>query len=398
MTTGARTGNAIHRAMPAFLTYGFRPFFLAAGLWSAVALTMWIVMLDTGVMLPSRFDPLAWHVHEMLFGFVMAAIAGFLLTAIPNWTGRLPVSGGPLALLAALWLLGRIDCLISATVPPWLAITADLSFPVVLVTIVAREIIVSRNWRNLPLVAAVMVLGIANLLMHLETDGTDVPSGLGWRLGLAAAIVLISVVAGRVIPNFTRNWLAKRQSSILPASHGWFDRIALGVLLAGLVLWAFLPQCRPIGLLLWLAAAFNLYRLLRWRGAATMAEPLLLVLHIGYAWLVFGIALLGFTTLGIDFPASAAIHALAAGGIGTMILAMMTRATRGHVGRELSADRITSLIYVLVTLAAITRVVAAFATFWTMPLLVVSAAFWIAASGGFVLAYGPMLLLPRRDR
>ena len=108
MTTGARTGNAIHRAMPAFLTYGFRPFFLAAGLWSAVALTMWIVMLDTGVMLPSRFDPLAWHVHEMLFGFVMAAIAGFLLTAIPNWTGRLPVSGGPLALLAALTVTGAL--------------------------------------------------------------------------------------------------------------------------------------------------------------------------------------------------------------------------------------------------------------------------------------------------
>ncbi len=398
MTTGARTGHAIRRAMPAFLTYGFRPFFLAAGLWSAVALTMWIVMLDTGVTLPSRFDPLAWHVHEMLFGFVMAAIAGFLLTAIPNWTGRLPVSGGPLALLAALWLLGRIDCLISATVPPWLAVTADLSFPVVLMTVVAREIIAGRNWRNLPLVAAVIVLGIANLLMHLEADDIDVPSGLGWRLGLATVIVLISVVAGRVVPNFTRNWLAKRQSSNLPAGHGWIDRIALGVLLVGLVLWAFLPQFHPSGLLLLLGAGFNLYRLLRWRGAATTAEPLLLVLHIGYAWLVFGIALLGLITLGIDLPASAAIHALTAGAIGTMILAMMTRATRGHVGRELSADRITSLIYVFVTLAAITRVAAAFATVWTMPLLVVSAAFWIAASGGFVLAYGPMLLLPRRDR
>jgi len=398
MTTGASSGNAIRRAMPAFLTYGFRPFFLAAGLWSAVALTMWIVMLDTGVTLPSRFDPLTWHIHEMLFGFVMAAIAGFLLTAIPNWTGRLPVSGGPLALLAALWLLGRIDCLISATVPPWLAVTADVSFPVVLTAVVAREIIAGRNWRNLPVVAAVIALGIANLLMHLEADDIDVPSGLGWRLGLAAVIVLISVVAGRVVPNFTRNWLAKRQSSKLPAGHGWIDRIALGVLPVGLFLWAFVPQFRPSGLLLLLGAAFNFYRLLRWRGTATTAEPLLLVLHVGYAWLVFGIALLGLITLGIDLPASAAIHALTAGAIGTMILAMMTRATRGHVGRELSADRITSLIYVLVTLAAIMRVAAAFATVWTMPLLVVSAVFWIAASGGFVLAYGPMLLLPRRDR
>ena len=398
MTTGARTGDAIRRVVPAFLTYGFRPFFLAAGLWSAVALTMWIVMLEAGATLPSRFDPLAWHVHEMLFGFVMAAIAGFLLTAIPNWTGRLPVSGGPLALLAALWSLGRIASLISATLPPWLAVTADLSFPVVLVGVVAREIIAGRNWRNLPMVAAIIVLGIANLLMHLEAYDIDVPPGLGWRLGLAAVIVLVSVVAGRVIPSFTRNWLAKRQSSNLPAAYGWIDRIALGALQVGLILWTFSPQFRPIGLLLLLAAAINLYRLLLWRGAATIAEPLLLALHVGYAWLVFGIALLGLSTLGVDLPPSVAIHALTAGAIGTMILAMMTRATRGHVGRELSADRITGLIYVLVTLAAITRVAAALATVWTMPLLVVSACFWIAAFGGFVVAYGPMLLLPRRER
>ncbi len=398
MTTGARTGDAIRRVVPAFLTYGFRPFFLAAGLWSAVALTMWIVMLEAGATLPSRFDPLAWHVHEMLFGFVMAAIAGFLLTAIPNWTGRLPVSGGPLALLAALWSLGRIASLISATLPPWLAVTADLSFPVVLVGVVAREIIAGRNWRNLPMVAAIIVLGIANLLMHLEAYDIDVPPGLGWRLGLAAVIVLVSVVAGRVIPSFTRNWLAKRQSSNLPAAYGWIDRIALGALQVGLILWTFSPQFRPIGLLLLLAAAINLYRLLLWRGAATIAEPLLLALHVGYAWLVLGIALLGLSTLGVDLPPSVAIHALTAGAIGTMILAMMTRATRGHVGRELSADRITGLIYVLVTLAAITRVAAALATVWTMPLLVVSACFWIAAFGGFVVAYGPMLLLPRRER
>ena len=338
MTTGARVGDAVHRPIPAFLTYGFRPFFLAAGLWSSVALTLWIVMLDTGVTLPSRFDPLTWHVHEMLFGFVTAAIAGFLLTAIPNWTGRSPISGGPLAVLATLWLFGRIACLISATVPPWLAVTADLSFPVVLVIVVAREIIAGRNWRNLPMVATVIVLGIANLLMHLEADDIDVPSGLGWRLGLAAVIVLISVVAGRVVPSFTRNWLAKRQISNLPAGHDWIDRIALGVLLvvssSGLCC---RNSIRAACFCCW-EPAFNLYRLLRWRGAATTAEPLLLVLHIGYAWLVFGIALLGLATLGIDLPASAAIHALTVGAIGTMILAdddacharpCWTRAVRG---------------------------------------------------------------------
>ena len=141
-------------------------------------------MLTTGAALPSRFDPLTWHIHEMLFGFVMAAIAGFLLTAIPNWTRRLPVSGVPLAVLAGLWLLGRIVCLVSALIPAWIAAAADLSFPVVLVGVVAREIIAGRNWRNLPMVAPVSVLGVANLLMHLEAEDVGIPSGLGWRLGL----------------------------------------------------------------------------------------------------------------------------------------------------------------------------------------------------------------------
>jgi uncharacterized protein involved in response to NO len=380
---------------PTFLTQGFRPFFFAAGLWSAAALALWIGMLTTGTSVPSRFDPLAWHIHEMLFGFVMAAVAGFLLTAIPNWTRRPPVSGGPLALLAGLWLLGRIFCLVSALMPPWLAVAADLSFPVALVGVVTREIVAGRNWRNLPMVAPVTVLGIANLLMHLEADGAAVPPGLGWRLGLAAVIALITVVAGRIVPSFTRNWLAKRRASGLPAVHGRIDQVALGVLHAGLFAWAFFPGVPLIGLLLLLGAVLNLWRLLRWGGGATAAEPLLLILHIGYAWLVLGVALLGLAMLDADLSQSAAIHALTAGAIGTMILAVMTRVTRGHTGRDLSADRVTSLIYILVTLAAIVRVAAAFDMACAMPLLIASACLWIAAFGLFALCYGPTLLLPR---
>ena len=359
-------------------------------------------MLTAGIELPSRFDPLAWHIHEMLFGFVMAAIAGFMLTAIPNWTGRPPVSGGPLALLAGLWLLGRIVCLISSFTPVWLAIMADLSFPALLVAVVAREIVGGGNWRNLPLVAPVTVLGIANLLMHLEADGIAVPLGLGWRLGLSAVIVLISVVAGRIVPGFTRNWLAKRADPDLPAGpnlpaeHGWIDQAALGTLHTGLFGWAFFPGFHAVGELLLLGAAFNLWRLLRWRGGATFAEPLLLALHVGYAWLVLGTGLLGLELLGTNLPQSAAIHALTAGAIGTMILAVMTRATRGHTGHVLSADGVTNLIYRLVTLAAIVRVAAAFSADWTTPLLIASACLWIAAFGLFTLSYGPMLLLPKR--
>jgi len=352
-------------------------------------------MFATGTSIPSRFDPLTWHIHEMLFGFVMAAIAGFLLTAIPNWTNRIPVNGGLLALLAGLWLLGRIACLVSALIPLWLAVVSDLSFPVILVGVVAREIVAGRNWRNLPMVVPVTVLGIANLLMHLESESAVVPAGLGWRLGLSAAIILISVVAGRIVPTFTRNWLAKRGDAALPPVPGWIDRAALGVLHTGLLGWVFFPAFSPIGLLLFLGAVLNFWRLLRWRGGATAAEPLLLVLHIGYAWLVLGVALLGLAMLDADLPLSAAIHALTAGAVGTMVLAVMTRVTRGHTGRDLSADRVTNLIYILVTFAAIVRVAAAFGADWTMPLLIASACLWIAAFGLFVLSYGPMLFLPR---
>jgi uncharacterized protein involved in response to NO len=381
------------RGTPVFLTQGFRPFFLAAGLWAGAALTLWMVMLATGTALPSRFDPLSWHIHEMLFGFVMAAVAGFLLTAIPNWTKRLPIRGFPLALLAGLWLLGRIACLISALMPAWLAVAADLAFPALLAIVVAREIITSKNRRNLPIVVSVTVLGIANLLMHLEADGVAVPTGLGWRLGLAAVIVLISVMAGRIVPSFTRNWLAKRQIENLPAAPGAIDQAALGVLHVGLFTWVFLPEFQPVGVILLLGAALNLWRLLRWCGAATAAEPLLLVLHVGYGWLVLGVALLGFAVIDAHLPQSAAIHALTAGTIGTMTLAVMTRATLGHTGRALAADRATIAIYLLVNVSAIIRVAAAIGETWTMPLLVASGILWIGAFALFVLCYGPMLLL-----
>lgn len=383
------------RQGPAFLSQGFRPFFLAAGVWAAVALLLWLAMLTRGMVLPSRFDPLAWHIHEMLFGFVMAAIGGFLLTAIPNWTKRLPVSGWPLALLAGLWLAGRIACLVSAFLPRGLATAIDLTYPAFLCAVAAREIVAGRNWRNLPMLTPVAVLGAANLLMHLEANGIVLVAGLGVRLGLAAAIVLISVVAGRIVPSFTSNWLAKRGKGRLPAGRAGTDRAALGTLHAGLIGWAFLPDLRLFGVVLVAGALFNLWRLLSWRGVLTLAEPLLFVLHLGYAWLVLGAGLLGLSVLGVGVPLSGAVHALTAGAIGTMILAVMTRAIRGHTGRALSADPVTTAIYLLVTGAAACRVAAAFAAFWIMPLLIVSGTLWIAAFTLFVLAYGPMLVQAR---
>lgn len=379
-----------------FLSYGFRPFFLGAALWASIALALWIAMLTTGLALPSRFDPLTWHIHEMLFGFVLAAVAGFLLTAIPNWTGRRPVSGALLGLLSGLWLLGRIDALISSWLPAWLAVAADIAFPFALVSIVAREIIAANNRRNFPMIVPVTVLAIAELLMDLGFLGFGSLGGYGWRLGLAAILIMISVVGGRIVPTFTRNWLVKDERNRLPPAPGFVDRASLGVLHAALLGWVFYPAAWLTGLALLCGAALNLWRLTRWRAADTRAEPLLLVLHVGYAWLVLGVGALGLATLDAEIPLSAAIHALTVGAVGTMILGVMTRVTRGHTGRELSADRPTSLIYMLVVLAAAARIVAAFVTAARTDWLLAAAALWIAAFGLFTLRYAPLLLRPRR--
>lgn len=383
----------------ALLSYGFRPFFLAAALWAAVAVGLWIGMLTLGWRLPSRFDPLDWHIHEMLFGFVPAAVAGFLLTAIASWTARRPVRGALLATLAGLWLLGRFAALCGAFVPAGVAIGADLAFPVALIAVLARELLSARNVRNYVLIAPVSVLAVAQLLMDVGvTDGHGALAGLGWRLGLVAILILVSVVGGRIVPNFTRNWLLQRGAQALPPAAGRFDSTALAVLHAALMAWVFFPAAPLVGAALLAAAALNLWRLLRWRGVATGAEALLLVLHVGYAWLVLGVTALGLTILDGAFPLGAAIHALTAGAIGTMILAVMTRVSRGHTGRALRADGVTFLIYALVVLAAAARIAAAMLLAAREPLLIGAAALWIGAFGGFLVRYAPLLLRARTDR
>jgi uncharacterized protein involved in response to NO len=380
----------------AFLSYGFRPFFLIGALWAIGSLAIWILALASGFEIPSRFDPMSWHIHEMLFGFVMAAIAGFLLTAIPNWTGRPPISGLPLAGLVVLWILGRIAVLSSAMLPTWLAIATDLAFPAALIAAASREIVAGRNWRNLLMLIPVSLFGLANLLMHAEALGWAVPVGLGWRLGLGAVIALIALVGGRIVPSFTRNWLMKRGRTVLPAPFGWVDRVALLALVLGFLCWAVRPDFWGVGLVLLTASGLHFWRLSRWKGHATAADPLLAILHVAYAWLAIGTGLLGLSVLDPGVPESAAIHALTAGAAATMILAVMTRATRGHTGRELVADRATSLVYLMVNLAAVMRVIATFASDWNMALLNLSAFLWFAAFALFVCAYGNMLVSPSR--
>lgn len=388
----------VERPPAGLWSWGFRPFFLACALWAVLALAAWIDLYLSGGALPSRFDPLSWHIHEMLFGVVMAAIAGFMLTAIPNWTRRAPVHDGRLAALAGLWLIGRVACLFSAALPLWLAAAIDLAFPVAICIVSTRELVAARNWRNLAMPIPVAVLGAANLLMYLELAGRAIPAGLGWRLAMLAALALVSAVGGRIIPAFTRNWLAPRNAASLPPPHGALDRVALASLHTGLLGWVFFPDAKPVGVILLAAAGLVLWQLARWRGLKTLAEPMVTILHLGYAWLAIGAALLGASLLGPAVPPSAAIHAFTVGAMSTMVLGVMTRATRGHTGRALNADRATAAIYLLIFIASVTRVLAACLTDLSVRLLSVSAALWIASFALFVLRYAAMLVGPERRR
>ncbi len=381
---------------PTILSAGFRPFFLLSALWSALAIPLWLAFLAGAATVPTALPAAVWHAHEMVFGFGAAAVAGFLLTAIPNWTGRMPLQGGPLALLVLLWGAGRLAMFASARIGAGGAMLADLAFPVAFLAVIGREILVGRNWRNLPMLAALALLLLGNLLVHLEAVGIAPTAELGNRIGIATLLMLISFVGGRIVPSFTRNWLTKQRPGMPPpASFDNVDRAALAAIVVALAFWVAAPEA-PAAPWAELAAGIALaLRLARWRGRATMREPLLWVLHLGYGWLAVGFLLLaGNRMIGV-LPQTAALHALTVGAIGTMTLAVMTRASLGHTGRPLVAGPGTVTIYGLVTLAAVLRLLAPLGGAEYLLLLVLAGAAWSGAFGLFVLLYAGPLALPR---
>lgn len=383
-------------AGPAVLSAGFRPFFLLSAVWSAVAIPLWLTAFRGDSALATALPAPIWHAHEMVFGFAAATVAGFLLTAIPNWTGRMPLQGGPLLLLVLLWALGRIGVFFSAFIGAWDAAALDLAFPLAFLAVVAREIVAGRNWRNAPMLAALALLFAGNLLVHLEALGLAATAELGNRIGIATLLLLISLVGGRIIPSFTHNWLAKaRPGAAPPAPFGWIDRAALTVTAAALALFAFAPDWIGGAVLALAAGVLLLLRLARWRGIATLHEPLLVVLHVGYAWLAAGLFLLGLSGIVPGFPQTAALHALTAGAIGTMTLAVMTRASLGHTGRPVLAGPGTIAIFGLVSLAALLRVLAPFAGARELAVLGLAGAAWSGAFGLFALLYLAVFLRPR---
>ena len=382
-------------AAPAFLRGGFRPFFLGGASWALIALVLWLCTLAGVITLPTAFDPLAWHRHEMLFGFVGAVVAGFLLTAIPNWTGRLPIAGSPLLGLFGLWLIARLAVLTSLAVGTAGAAVLDVGFYFVLAGLAGREVLAAKN-RNVPIVGLVVLFGIANGIDHAASLGLLSDDGLGWRSGLSLVVVMISLIGGRIIPSFTRNWLSKQGvREGLPGQPTRYDIATIAVTAAGLALWVAAPDNSATGLVLAAAGAMQVARLSRWKGYRTLRDPLVLILHVGYLWVPVGLLLLAASILDPSMPRSGAIHALTAGAMGTMILAVMTRATLGHTARELRANLATTILYALVTLGAVLRVTAPLDLIDYTVAMRCSALAWGAAFLLFVLAYGPILMRPR---
>ncbi len=379
---------------PALLSYGFRPFFLFGALWAALAVALWLPMLSGHLVLPSTLGPLEWHVHELIYGYVPAIVAGFLLTAVPNWTGRLPVVGGRLAVLFLVWIAGRIAIFFSLWISAGIAAAVDLAFLSVLGLFIAREIVASNNTRNLKVLAGVALLLTGNALFHLEAIA-GIGDGHGTRLGVAAAILLIMLIGGRIIPSFTRNWLVRQSAGRLPTPFDRLDAVIMlvsGIALAG---WVIAPHAAATAILALAVAALNVVRLGRWAGERTAADPLVWILHVAYAFVSIGFFLLALGIVRPDIVAqSGALHGWTAGAIGIMTLAVMTRASLGHTGRPLTATRPIQFVYLAAIVAALARIAAAF-DLLREPMLYLSATSWVAAFGGFVIVFGPLLLRRR---
>jgi uncharacterized protein involved in response to NO len=379
---------------PPLLANGFRPFFLGAALWLPLALLIWLLELVALLAPASHPAPPAWHPHEALFGGVGAIVAGFLLTAVPNWTGRLPVRGRHLLLLFLLWVAARIAGLGLGGLPP-LAALPDIAFHLALLGLVAREIVRGRNWRNLPLVALLALFATGDLLSHLDAPGLAGSGAVGRRLGLAAVLMLIALIGGRIVPSFTRNWLARAGVTTLPAPFGGFDRLVLALWAVTLAAWVAGLPAHLSGTLFLASGFLHVARMVRWQGHRTFAEPLVTVLHAACAWLGIGALLHGLALDGLGLDPATALHAFTTGAIGTMTLAVMTRASLGHTGRALTADRTTVAIYLLVTAGAVLRLLVPVLPADPVVTLALAALGWGGAYLLFALHYGPMLVRPR---
>lgn len=391
------TSNNTAKPIPAFLSYGFRPFFLLGAAWAVAALGIVLAALALGAW-PSAAPALGrWHGHEMLFGFVAAAIAGFLLTAVPTWTGTPAVRGAPLAALALLWLAGR------AVMLPWLGLSgawllvAAAFFPA-LATAVGTPLVRTRNYRNLPFMAFLLLLALADIAFIAAQNGWGAPPFDPLRLVVNLATLMIAVVGGRIVPLFTRNALAARGVKVAIAPLPWLDRAAIAAVAAVLAFDVAWPNTAAAGWLAAAAAVLHAARVARWHGLRTASMPIVWILHAGYAWLPIAFALKAVWLLSAAPWAANWLHAFTAGAFGTMVLGVMTRVALGHTGRPLVVAKSTAAAYVLVIAGAALRIAAPIALpAHYVELMTAAAAIWAAGFAVFLAVYARILVSPRVD-
>ena len=377
-------------AGPAVWRLGFRPFYLAASIFAAISIVLWL--LQYAGHLPVSYLPgSSWHGHEMLFGYTVAVIAGFLLTAVPNWTQRPTPTGGALALLVLLWASGRVLVL---TPYGYAGAVVNAAFPLAIAVAIAGPLIRSNNRRNYFLVGLLVGLSLTAFAVHLAHLGVLAwPARAGLQAGLDIVLFVMAVIAGRVIPMFTNNGVpgagAVRNRAVERASLG-----GVLLLLAADVIGA---PAGVVGILALLVAAAHATRLFLWHPWKTLRTPIVWILHAAYAWIVVHLALRAAASFEM-IAATLATHALTIGAIGGLTLGMMTRTARGHTGRQLRADRFEVAAYVLIMLAAVARVFGGMAS--PAPYLssvLTSGACWCAAYTIYAVRYWPILTRPRID-
>ena len=388
--------RGVARSGPAILSYGFRPFFLLASTFAAFDMILWIGALSGAWSVGGMAGPVAWHAHEMLFGYGAAALCGFVLTAVPNWTGGLPVSGKPLLVLVVIWLMGRLAMLAPTVLGETASASIDALFPPALAFVVVREVVAGRNWQNLRVAVGIVSLAALNIWFHIASlNGLD--NSMVLRATVALFVLLVSLIGGRIVPSFTRNFLARRNAMQLPRSIIALDRAALGLTLVAGLSWTIAPESAATTILALAASAAHLLRLAGWQGLATLDEPLLAFMHVAYAFVGFGWFAVAAASIGW-MSAASAFHVFTVGAIGMMTLAVMTRASRGHTGRPLTASAMTTLSYFALFLVAVLRPLAEFAPAHYHEILALSAAAWIGAFVLFLVEHAPMLLGPSHGK
>lgn len=377
------------------LRLGFRPFYLGAATFALLAIPLWVALFLGHWEISMALPPLFWHAHEMLFGFAIAVILGFLLTAVKAWTGLATPRGAFLGALALLWLGARVA---AVTGPYALYAVLDLALLPLVATVLTALLLRAGNRRNLPLAAMLMLLALANGVFHLSVIGAiEVSPFTPLYAALSLIVMIESVIAGRVIPAFTMSATPGLKLKVRTP----LERAALALTALALLLWVSAPAAglwgMAGGVALSLAALAHAWRLLQWRPALTRHRPILWILHLAYAWIPLGLALLALAQFGW-IGVSSGVHALAIGATAGLIIGMVTRTARGHTGRPLQVSKAEVTAYVLVMGAAAVRVLLPLAMPQWLPMaLVIAAVAWSVAFAIYLFIYTPWLLQTRFD-